>query len=41
MQTQEELLIEVTISALKHWVADRKPDSLKVTTDNSFYITGV
>jgi hypothetical protein len=40
-QTQEELLVEVTLSALNHWVAaGKKPANLLATENNSFVITG-
>jgi hypothetical protein len=40
MQTQEELLIELTVSALNHWVGSgKKPAALLVTENNSLVIT--
>ena len=40
MQTQEELLLELTLSALKHWEqAGKKPATLLVTENNSLLIT--
>jgi hypothetical protein len=39
-QTQEELLIELTVSALNHWVGSgKKPAALLVTENNSLVIT--
>ena len=40
MQSQEELLIEVTVSALGHWVkSGKKPANLPANEVNSLYIT--
>src|SRR5438445_4438334 len=40
MQTQEELLVELTVSALNHWMAaGKKPANLLVTENNSLFIT--
>jgi hypothetical protein len=39
-QTQEELLVELTVSALNHWVGSgKKPAALLVTENNSLVIT--
>src|SRR5258708_13733958 len=40
-QTQEELLVELTLNALHHWIGEgKKPANLLATENNSFVITG-